>query len=42
MLDYIYDDEDASTYANKNDIIDVPDKIEIMDTQDTDPTRNTE
>ena len=42
MLDSIYDDEDASTYANKNDMIGVPNILEMLDTQYTDPMRNTE
>ena len=41
MLDSICDDEDASTSTNQNYIIDVPDILEMMDTQDPDPTINT-
>ena len=40
MLDSIFDDEDASTSNNQNYIIDVPDILEIMDTQYHDPMRN--
>ena len=42
MLDYIFDDEDASTSINQNYIIDVPYVLEMMDTQDPDPMINTE
>ena len=41
MLDYISDDENASTSTNKYYIIDVTDIVEMMDTQDHDPMINT-
>ena len=40
MLDSIFDDEDASTSTNQNYMIDVPDILEMMDTQYTEPVRN--
>ena len=42
MLYSIFYDEDASNSTNKNYMIDVPDILEMMDTQDPDPTSNTE
>ena len=42
MLDYIFDDEYASTSTNQDYTIDVPDILEMMDTQYPDPKRNTE
>ena len=42
MLDFICDDEDASTSTNQNYIIDVPDILEMMDTQGPEPMSNTE
>ena len=42
MLGSICDDEYASTSTNKIYIIDVPDKLEMIDTQDPDLIRNTE
>ena len=42
MLDSIFYDEDARTSTNKNYMIDVPDILQMMDTQDTDPMSNTE
>ena len=41
MIDSIFDDEDASTSTNQNYMIDVPDILEMMDTQDHDPMINT-
>ena len=41
MLDSIFDDEYASTSTDQNYIIDVPDILEMMDTQDPDPMSNT-
>ena len=41
MLDYIFDDEYASTSTNQNYIIDVTDVLEMMDTKNTNPMRNT-
>ena len=41
MLDSICDNEDTSTSTNQNYIIDVPDIIEMMDTQYPDPMSNT-
>ena len=42
MLDYISDDENASTSTNKYYMIDVPDILEMMDTKYPDPMGNTE
>ena len=41
-LDSIFDDENASTSTNQNYMIDVPDILEIMETQYPDPTINNE
>ena len=42
MLDSIFDDEDASTYTDKNYMIDVPDILEMIDTRYPYPMSNTE
>ena len=41
MIDSIFYDEDVSTSTNQYYIIDVPDILESMDTQDPDPMSNT-
>ena len=42
ILDYIFDDEDSRTSTNQSYIIDVPDKLEMIDTQYPDAMSNTE
>ena len=42
MIDSIFYNEDASTYTNQHYIIDVPDILGMMDTQDPDPMSNNE
>ena len=42
ILDSIFYDEDVSTSTNQNCLIGVPDILEMMDTQDPYPMRNTE